>query len=116
MKKARKKSLMDRQVHIPRPVVYVFAGIVVLFLATSIISNYFPNGVTNGILAVLALPPVLLLTLLAGGLGLPVQGFVDWFFFVMAIQYWIGLSIGMNVVYGQVSRICKFYSSRFDPT
>ena len=93
MKKARKKSLMDRQVHIPGPVVYVFAGIVVLFLVTSIISNYFPNGVTNGILAVLALPPVLLLTFLGGGLGLPVQGFVDWFFFLVAVPLWFIISV-----------------------
>lgn len=93
MKKARKKSLMDRQVRIPRPVVYVFAGIVVLFLVASIISSHFPNDITTGIMAVLALPPVLLLTFIAGGLGLPIQGFVDWFFILVAASYWLGISI-----------------------
>jgi hypothetical protein len=106
-RKLIRKGFLDREVHVSRGTVYVFAGIVVLFFLSSTVSKYFPNDIANMVLAVLALPPVLLLAFVGMMLGAPLQSFIDLFFVFVAAPYWFGIlvvimraySIAKNVVF-----------------
>lgn len=102
----RLAKLLETEISIPRRVLLVFAGLVVIFGIAFLASYMLPESPIVGlVVSVLALPPAFLLLVVGASLSAPLQLFVDVYFLFVAVPYWLLLAYAISAAFERIRKL-----------